>query len=144
MNEDGDSRFTDEEDTNDETNDDGGDEEENKNDDDGEAEEEAREEELKEGEEEDEEEVDQKTIDRTYIKALVGCNHPLQTYYKSLKNNLLIIFNSERIASRKYPKWSENLFDTFTKLNTCVPELHFVFQECGLTVDNIMLSAQAI
>lgn len=93
-----------EEDANDETEED----EPKEEDDDGEAEEEAREEEAQaelEGEDAAEEEIDQKSINRTWIKAL-NANYPCFTYYKSLKKNILIILNSERIETRKYPKWS--------------------------------------
>ena len=114
--------------------------------DDGEAEEEAREEEAQGGIEdaaEEEEEIDQKEVNKHWIKAL-NCNYPCYTYYKNLKKNLLIILNSERIATRKYPKWSENLFDTFMKLASCVPEISFIFQELGLNQENIMLSAMSL
>ena len=123
-------------------------EEEEKNDgDDGEEEEDALKKAHAEAEgaqdEEEEEEIDQNTIDRTWIKAL-DRNYPCWTYYKCLKKDLLIILNSERIATRKYPKWSENLFETFTKLNTVVPEINFLFQDLGLTEENIMQSAWAL
>ena len=123
-------------------------EEEEKNDgDDGEEEEDALKKAHAEAEgaqdEEEEEEVDQNAIDRTWIKAL-DRNYPCWTYYKCLKKDLLIILNSERIATRKYPKWSENLFETFTKLNTVVPEINFLFQDLGLTEENIMQSAWAL
>lgn len=84
--------------------------------DDGEAEEEARVNEQGEDESEDNvEEVDQREINNNWIKAL-DRNYPLKTYYKALKKNLLILLDSERIDSRTYPTWSENLFETFHNL----------------------------
>jgi len=113
--------------------------------DDGEAEEEAMAEaadvEAEAGD--DEEEIDQKKIDRVWIKDM-DRNYPCWTYYKTLKKNLLIILNSERIATRKYPKWSEDLFSTFSKLTNCVPEINYLYQELGLNQENIMLSAGAL
>ena len=98
-------------------------------------------------EEEDEDEpvgdIDQGEIDRTWIKGL-GVNYPLKTYYKNLKKNLQIILNSERIPTRAYPKWSDNLFQTFKKLSSTVPEIQFVFQNLGLDRTNIIESAEAL
>jgi len=113
--------------------------------DDGEAEENERTEALEQEEEGEatEEEVDQKVIDRAWIKQC-DRNYPSWTYYKNLKKNLLIMLNSERISSRKYPKWSENLFETFIKLNVVIPELNFLFQDLGLSEDNIMQSTWAL
>lgn len=64
--------------------------------------------------------IDQIEIDRNWIKNL-GMNYPLKTYYKHLKRAIQIILGSERIPTRQYPKWSENLYRTFLKLNDCVP-----------------------
>ena len=64
--------------------------------------------------------------------------YPLKTYYKHLKKNILIVLNSERISSRKYPKWSENLYETFKKLSAAVPEIMFAYQMLGLDENNIM------
>lgn len=97
------------------------------NGDDGEAEEEDRVAEL--GQEE--EVVDQEIINRQWIKSL-DCNYPLRVYYKNFKKNLLIILGSERISSRRYPAWSNNLYLTFQKLTACVHEIYFVYQNCGL------------
>ena len=88
-------------------------------------------------------EVDQESIDRSWIKKL-NINYPCWTYYKTLKKNLLIILQSERIETRKYPKWSENLFSTFSKLKSCVPEIYCVFHEHSLNEQNIMLSAMSL
>ena len=65
-------------------------------------------------------------INRTWIKGL-DVNYPLKTYYKHIKKNLQIVLGSERIPTRKYPKWSENLYSTFKRLTAAVPEILFVY-----------------
>ena len=98
----------------------------------------AEEEEEDKDEDEEEEEddaaasdVDQTEINRTWIKGL-DANYPLKTYYKHIKKNLQIVIGSERIPTRKYPKWSENLYATFKRLTAAVPEMLFVYQNLGL------------
>lgn len=71
-------------------------------------------------------------------------NYPLKTYYKHIKKNLQIVLGSERIPTRKYPKWSENLYITFKKLTAVVPEINFIYQNLGLDESNIMQSANAL
>lgn len=84
-------------------------------------EEEKKEEEDDDNDNDDEEEanpdddIDQVEINRNWIKAL-DVNYPLKTYYKNIKKNLQIVLGSERIPSRQYPKWSENLYVTFKKV----------------------------
>ena len=70
-------------------------------------------------------------INRAWIKSL-DINYPLKTYYKAIKKNLQIVLNSERIPSRQYPKWSENLFKTFTSVAKLVPEMNFIYMDLGL------------
>lgn len=85
----------------------------------------------------DDDDLDQIEISRNWIKAL-GCNYPLKTYYKHMKKNLLIVLGSERIHSKHYPKWSENLFHTFCKVKKLVPEMQYLFQDLGLDESQIM------
>jgi len=54
------------------------------------------------------------------------------------------VLGSERITTRNYPKWSQNLFKTFVKLTDCVPNIKFVYTNLNLDEQNIMQSANAL
>lgn len=82
-------------------------------------------------------------MNRTWIKGL-SVNYLLNTYYKTLKKNLQIMLGSERIPTRQYPKWSDNLYQTFKKLSPAVPEINFVYSELDLNETNILQSANAL
>ena len=77
------------------------------------------------------EDVNQEEINRNWIKAL-DINYPLKTYYKHLKNSLQILLGSERIPSRQYPSWSENLFKTFKRLSDAHPEIQCIYMNLNI------------
>lgn len=56
--------------------------------------------------------ADQEEINIKWIKGL-SVNYPLNTYYKQIKKCIQILLGSERVPTRQYPKWSENLYKTF-------------------------------
>ena len=62
----------------------------------------------------------------------LSVNYPLYTYYKNLKTNFKIILGSDKIPDKEYPKWSENVSETFTELTKAVPEMMLVYQDLGL------------
>lgn len=95
---------------------------------------------------EEEKEVDdeaQAEIDTAWIKAL-AINYPLNTYYKYLKRTLLFVLQSEHVTGQKRPRWSEDLYLTFRKLTSAVPEMLVVYQSLGLDETNIRESAAAL
>ncbi len=85
-------------------------------------------------------EVNQREINNAWIKQL-DRNYPLKTYYKALKKNILILLASERICSRKYPEWSEDLYNTITQVAEYVPEIKSVIIDLGIGRECVMQSA---
>lgn len=79
-----------------------------------------------EGDPDENEDVDQLAIDQAWIDGL-SVNYPLYTYYKNLKTNFKIILGSDKIPEKMYPKWSENVSETFTELTKAVPEMNLVY-----------------
>jgi len=87
--------------------------------------------------EEDVAETDQEAIDHLWIKG-IKTNWPLECYYKSVKSTIQVILASDKIKNKELPPWySEGCFTTFRKLTKIIPEMLFVYQNLGLSEDNI-------
>ena len=65
-------------------------------------------------------------------------NWPLECYYKAIKSSIQVILASDKIRNRELPPWfSDGCFITYRKLTKIIPEVLFVYQNLGLTEENI-------
>ena len=63
---------------------------------------------------------------------------PLERYYKSVKRSIQVILASDRIKNKELPPWfDDGCYVTYRKLTQIIPEILFVYQNLGLSEDNI-------
>ena len=82
-------------------------------------------------------ETPQAEIDATFMANIKMC-WPLERYYKSVKRSIQVILASDRIQNKELPPWfSDGCYMTYRKLTQIIPEILFVYQNLGLSENNI-------
>ena len=96
----------------------------------------AEEEEEGDQEEEKKEPTDQGVIDAAFMNSLAQ-NWPLKCYYRTLKTSIQVTLGSEKIPPKLVPQWRKEVFLTFRRLTSLVPEINYTYKMLGLSESNI-------
>ena len=80
--------------------------------------------------------TDQGVIDAAFMSSLAQ-NWPLKCYYRTLKTSIQVTLGSEKIPPKLVPQWRKEVFLTFRRLTSLVPEINYTYKMLGLSESNI-------